>query len=809
MSPAKPISPTIPPGPVRLSLRVIVGAIFGITLLAYFPALTGGQLWDDPAHLTAPALQSWSGLWRIWFQLGATQQYYPVLHSAFWLEHKLWGDSVLGYHLINVGLHATAACLFALVLVRIRPPAAAPRRHWRTEWLAAVVFALHPVGVESVAWISEQKNTLSLVFYLLAALAYFRFDRGRRREWYALALVLFVLALMSKSVTATLPAALLLGLYWRRGHLAWARDVLPLLPWFVIGAGAGFLTAWVEHHFIGAQGSAYEFTFLQRCFLAGRVVWFYAGKLVWPTNLMFIYPRWRIGGGWFWSFGAIGLAGVFAMLWWLRRWSRAPLVAVLFFAGSLFPALGFVNVYPFVFSYVADHWQYLPCLGIIVLATEGGAAVVQRWLGRLVESRRPTAAYLCALLVAVVLVILFGLTWRQAHIYRNVTTLYSDTLAKNPECWMAHNNLGLYLMESGSLPESMVHYREAIRLKPDYSDAHNNLGNALSKTPGRSDEAIAAFEQALRLEPDMPQAHANLGGALAKVPGRLEEAILHLRRAVQLQPSDVRAYNSLGVALTKSSGGLGEAIAAFETALRFNPDYVEARINLGNALVRAGRPAAAILQLQGARRLNPDDAKIHYNLGTALARDGRLLPAAEAFEQALQIEPDNAEAHNNLGNVLLQLGREPEAVIHYRTSLHLDPASVETHFNLARALRASGDGSEAIAEYRESLRLAPGTAEIWNSLGSFLIRLDKTAEAVAACATAVRLQPDSAPFHNNLGIALTGAGRLDEAITQFREALRGEAPFADAHYNLAVALQQAGRMDEAAVEFTASGRAQP
>ena len=374
MPSAAPDPPPLPPGPTRLPSQFIAVALFGVTLLAYLPAATGGLLWDDAAHLTAPALRTWHGLGQIWFHLGATQQYYPVLHSAFWLEHRLWGDAVLGYHLLNAGLHATAACLFALILARLRPQPEG--RSWLpgTEWLAAAVFALHPVCVESVAWISEQKNTLSLVFYLLAALAYLRFDRDRRPGCYALGLGLFGLALLSKSVTATLPAALLLALAWRRGNLAWRRDVGPLLPWLVLGAAAGLFTAWVERNYIGAQGAAYDLTLAERCCLAGTAVWFYLAKLFWPAELSFTYPRWQVSADWGWSLGCLGLVVTLGALWPLRKWSRAPLLALLFFTGSLFPALGFFNVYPFVFSYVADHWQYLPCLGIIALATVGPAA---------------------------------------------------------------------------------------------------------------------------------------------------------------------------------------------------------------------------------------------------------------------------------------------------------------------------------------------------------------------------------------------------------------------------------------------------
>ena len=806
---ADPTSPTVPAGPTRLAQPVLALAIFGAVLLAYLPSIKGGLLWDDAAHLTAPALQTWHGLGRIWFQVGATQQYYPVLHSAFWLEHRLWGDAVLGYHLLNIGLHATAACLFALILARIQPEAGGRGGWFRTEWLAAAVFALHPVCVESVAWISEQKNTLSLVFYLLAALAYLRFDRDRKGGRYALALGLFVLALLTKSVTATLPGALLLVLFWRHGRLSWRRDVVPLLPWFMVGAGAGLFTAWVEQNYIGARGQAYDLNLIQRCFLAGRVVWFYLGKLVWPADLTFIYPRWQVGSDWRWSLGCLGLAATVSALWQMRRWSRAPLIALLFFVGSLFPALGFFNVYPFIFSYVADHWQYLPCLGIIALATESAAGLAQRLVQRFSGVRRIVAGCACAAAVGSGLAVLFVITWRQCGLYRDVETLYAGTLAQNPGCWMAHNNLGEHLSDTGSLPAAIAHFEQAIRLKPDCADAHNNLGNALSKIPGRSAEAISELETALRLEPGMAQAHSNLGWVLVNTPGRLTEGIAHLQTALQLNPDYTKTHNSLGLALAKIPGRLPEAISEYEAALRLDPNYAEARNNLGNALVAAGRPSEAIVQLEWARRIHPDDPKIYYNLGTALARVDRTPEAIAAFERALQIQPDNPEAHNNLGNVLTRLGRGPEAVAHYRAALRLDPDSVEAHVNLGRALRDIGDGQEAIAQYREALRLAPRSAEIWNSLGSALLRLGRSQEATASYEEAVRLEPDSAPFHNNLGIALTGAGRLDEAIVQLRMALQLAPGFADAHYNLGVALLQAGRAEAAAAEFTASGRARP
>ena len=254
---------------------IVFPALLAASLLAYWPALRGAFVWDDDAHITAPALRSLHGLWRIWTDLGATQQYYPLLHSAFWIEHRLWGSHVVGYHLANVFLHALAACLVVLIVRRLALPGA---------WLAGLIFALHPVAVESVAWISEQKSTLSAVFYLAAALAYLRYDESRDRKHYLWASALFLCALLSKSVTASLPAALLVIFWWKRGRLRLRRDVRPLAPWFALGIAAGLFTAWVEHTFIGAQGANFALSILQRFLLAGRVVCFCALKLFWPNN---------------------------------------------------------------------------------------------------------------------------------------------------------------------------------------------------------------------------------------------------------------------------------------------------------------------------------------------------------------------------------------------------------------------------------------------------------------------------------------------------------------------------------------------
>ena len=569
--------------------------------MAYLPALDGGLLWDDAAHITRPELRSLHGLWRIWSDLGATQQYYPLLHSAFWIEYKLWGDALLAYHLANLLLHAAAACLVMLIMRRLGLPGA---------WLAALIFALHPVCVESVAWIAEQKNTLSTVFYLSAALLYLRFDRTRRRSHYFLALALFVLALLTKTVTDTLPAALLVVFWWRRGRIAWKRDVLPLLPWFAIGAAAGLFTAWVERNFVGAQGPDFALTLVERFLIAGRALWFYLGKLVWPADLMFFYPRWQVDSA-DWSQYLFPLAALAAVagLCLLARKRRGPLAGALIFAGTLFPALGFFNVYPFIYSFVADHFQYTASLGIIVPVASGLSSAVGP------GARRWVVAAACVALAA-----LGALTWQQCGMYHDIETLFQQTLERNPACWVAHYNLGVLIAGTpGRTDEAIQHYREAVRLKPDYAMAHYNLALALS--PDRVPEAIQEYRAALRIDPDSAKAHNELGLALSKIPGRLPEAIQEYQAALRIDPDSAEAHNNLGIALVNTPGRVAEAIPHFQAALRIKPDSAEIHNNLGGALsLVPGRLPEAIQEYRTALQLQPGYPDARYNLEVALSK---------------------------------------------------------------------------------------------------------------------------------------------------------------------------------------------
>ena len=654
-------SPTAPLNPRALPWWT-VPLLLILALACYWPALHGGMVWDDDGHVTKPELQSFAGLGQIWCSLHSTQQYYPLLHSAFWIEHILWGDATFGYHLVNVLEHALAACLLVLVLRRLKLPGAL---------LAGFLFVVHPVCVESVAWISEQKNTLSLVLYLLAALAYLRFDedpgRPGARGSYWLATFLFVLALLTKTVTATLPAALLVVSWWRRGRIGARRDVRPLVPWFALAAASGLFTAWVERTVIGAEGTAFNLSFIDRCLLAGRVVWFYLGKLVWPEPLVFIYPRWDVAAqaaGW--AGYLLMAAAVTAGLWAIRRRSRGPLAAWLFFVGSLFPALGFVNVYPFVFSYVADHFQYLASIGIITAAAAG----IGGFLGRAAPAARAAGWAFVALVVATLGI----LSNAQSLTYADEPTLYRATLERNPAAWMAHNNLGLWYRNHGEPAKALEHYREALRLRKDYPQAHNNLG-ILLEDRGDLEGAAAEFREALKVTKDYVAARNNLGNVLGKMTGHVTESIEQLREAVRLQPGFASAHSNLGAALSKVPGGLDEAIVQYKEALRLRPDLADA----------------------------------HANLGNAYSDTNRLSEAVEQYEEALRLDPNNAEVHSNLGLALNSIGRPTEALTHYNEALHLKPGFVEIRFNMALALLSiPGRQNEAALQLEVFLSARPG-----------------------------------------------------------------------------------------------------
>jgi tetratricopeptide (TPR) repeat protein len=657
---------------LAISNALIVLFVF----LAYFPALRGCFVWDDASWTTnlSALFQNTSGLRTMWFHPTTLQQYYPLSGTTFWLDYQLWKFWTPPYHVENVLLHALAALLFWRLLLQLQLPGA---------WLASAIFAFHPVMVESAAWITERKNVLSLVLYLGAWLAYGRYaqwvtktgeiapvpdsSRGTCQPsyFYYLAFVLFLGALLAKTTAFSLPAAILLISWWKHGQIQWRADVLPTLPFFTLALGLCIVTSWLEKYHVGAEGSDFTLTFLQRCLIAGHAFWFYLGKLFWPVNLCFVYPRWQPnpGSGWQWLYPVAAISTLF-MLWLVRgRIGRGPTTALFFYVGTLFPVLGFMNAYGMRYSFVWDHWVYVSALGIIALV----AALVVRVAESL---RTPAVVYGFA---AIVLPVLALQTWRQAGMYTDMETLWRITLARNPDCSMAHNNLGLFLRNQGRIEEAMQHYRKAIQFNPDFSDALNNLGLALA-AKGRFDEAIENYYKAIQTDPKRFETQYNMGLALA-AKGRFDEAIEYFRKAVHM-----------------------------------NPNFSEAQYNLGNALAARGRFDEAIGNYRKAIQINPNFPEALDNLGNALAAKGRFDEAIENYRQAIHVNSNRPETFFHLGMTLGQLGRSREAVAQYRETLRLNPNLAEAMNNLAWVLAACPD--DELRNGAEAVRLAERACEL-------------------------------------------------------------------------------------------------
>jgi protein O-mannosyl-transferase len=524
------------------------GALIGLVLIAYLPALAAGWVWDDDVHVTNnETLRSVDGLRRIWSEPGATPQYYPLVFSTFWIEYQLWGNQATPYHLTNVLLHGLNAWLIWRVLSTLQI---------RGAWVAAAVFALHPVHVESVAWVTERKNLLSGLLYLCALLAGWQWVTARTRGWYLAGFAAFVAALLSKTVTCTLPAVLLVLIWWRQGRVT-RRDWLCLSPWFAVALSFGLLTIWMEKTFIGARGPAWSLSVLQRFLIAAAALGFYAGKLVWPWPLIFIYPRWQVDPtAATWYLGPAAVLAVVVGLWLLRRrLGTGPLVAVLLFAGTLFPALGFFDIYPFRYSFVADHFQYLASVPLIALAASAGASVL--------AGRRAAPVLAGGLLVVLAL-----MTCCRSMDYWSEETLWQDTLAKHADCSVAHARLGMILYEKRQYGAAAEHFREVVRLNPDSALDRLRLANLVAGA-GRFEEAVVEYRTVLTMEPDSEEACLALAATLSRM-GRHNEAANEVESMLRRHPDSAGLHFGLG-AVRAEQGRLEQAIEHFSTAHRLDP----------------------------------------------------------------------------------------------------------------------------------------------------------------------------------------------------------------------------------------------
>ena len=726
-----------------------------LVAVCYLPAmLWGGFVWDDSILIDAKPVQDVSGLWQIWFSPSATEgegHYWPLVYTTFWLEHKLWGFDPTGYHIVNVLLHLGNTLLVWHLMRRLSVSGA---------WVVAAVFAVHPLHVESVAWVIERKDVLSGLFYLASALVWMRFVEQSRRGWYACS-PLYAAGLLSKSIVITLPVALLIWHWWQQGRVT-STDLLRLVPFGVIGL---IITVGDLSFYQSREALSLGYSLTERVLIAVRALWFYVGKLLWPSELAVVYPRWDIRVAAPLAWGYLVAAVALALTFWCLRHQigRGPLVGMLFFVVTLSPVLGFVDYGYMQFAFVADRFQYLA--GIGVMAVVIGAATYG--VGRLSDLWQKGARVVAAM----VIVVLGMLTWKQAGIWRDDEILNRHIIAHNSQARDAHLNLGDVLYKQGRYEEALDATRVAIEQRPEYSKAHFNLG-AILNVLGRSEEAETHLRRAIALDPQARDAHLNLGDVLYK-QGRYAEALDATRVAIEQAPDFFEAHFNLGTILNVL-GHSEEAEIHLRRAIALNPQDVDAHFSLGTALYKQGRYAEALDATHVAIEQDPEYSKAHFNLGAILDALGRSEEAETHLRRAIALNPQDVDAFQRLIEVLTPQGRYEEAIDLTAEAVALDPASpqaAELHFLMGQVAQDNGQPEVAAEQYIRACEIDPHYTKAIRRLAHLRSEQQRYEEALELFQRLIDIDPNDAVAHSNMGIVLFYLGRSDEALRSFDRAL--------------------------------------
>ena len=654
-----------------------------LVVICYLPAmLWGGFVWDDNIFIKVNPVRDVSGLWQIWFSpsdIEGEGHYWPLVYTTFWLEHKLWGFAPVGYHVVNVLLHLTNTLLLWHLVRRLAVPGA---------WVVAAVFAVHPLHVESVAWVIERKDVLSGLFYLAAVLAWMRFVEQPRPRWYVGSLVLYAASLLSKSIAVTLPVALLIWHWSKQGRVT-STDLLRLVPFFVIGL---VITVGDLSFYQSREPLSFGYSLTERMLIAACALWFYAGKLLWPTDLAVIYPLWdiRVADPLAWSYLVATVALTVALWHFRRQLGRGPLAWMLFFAVTISPVLGFVDYGYMQYAFVADRFQYLAGIGVMAVVISSTAYGV-RHLSDLCKKG--------ALGVAAVIIVVLGvLTWRQTGIWRDNETLNRHIIALNPQARDAHLNLGNALGKQGRYEEALDALRIAVEQRPNSALAHSALGSTLM-FPGRFEEAEIHLRRAIALDPQARNAYLNLGTLLYR-QSRYAEALDAARVAVEQRPDYLEAHINLGLILN-ALNRFKEAETHLRRAIALDPQDVDASRQLTELLFQMGKdqqdngqPEAAVEYYIGVLKIDPHHVEALHRLASLRTDQQHYDEALELFQRLIDINPSDAVAHGNMGVVLFYLGRSNEALRSFDQALSLDPSLEDARANREAVLEAMKENVE-------------------------------------------------------------------------------------------------------------------
>lgn len=753
-------------GAVEIVVRALV--IVAVGLAVIWPALHGGFVWDDiliPQGRYVPAAD---GLWKFW-TAKLQPDYWPAAYSTHWFEYHVFGfgDSAWKYRYVNVTLHLVNALLVWRVLAMLRVPGA---------WWAALLFVAHPVTIEAVAWILQRKTLLSTFFGLGTFIAYLHFraapDDWRKWSWYAAALVLFALGMLSKTAVVVLPLAMPAVVWLLDRRVKW-DDLWLLALLLAVAVGLGYVGWYFQHNNAIGKEIVRDDSLVSRVALAGWSFWFYVYKALWPANLMFIYPRWPLGIEGPQTFvpllALVALTGglIYATVQrWPDRGSKcvAPLAALLWYGLNLIPVSGLVNIFFMRYSLVADHWQYLSLPALVALVVAGGFTVAAKL------SERPTSWLVSAPLAALVFVLAM-LSWNQSQIYAGADNklLWQDTIQKNPDAWIAYNNLGLLLKSDGDVASDEANRAAA--------EGRVVEADQLRRSAQRSfDDAVSQFRRALDLHPKYADAEQNWGINLF-AQKRYAEAMQHFLRAVEISPPKTaeraKAHVYLGIVL-RTTGHSDQALPHFQAAVAEVPHYVQANEELGRALLAAGRPQEAEAPLKNALAVNPRLIEAQVRLGEAYYQMQRFDEALAAFDRALQIDDTQPDVHRNLAIMLAMRRAYEPAIAHYRQALMHDPTNITARLGLGVALAEVGRFGEAIAEYERVLKLAPDAVDARTNLANALLMAGRPDEALAQYAATLERHADYLPARLNYAAALVNHGRWRDSAAQFRLVLEKE-----------------------------------